>query len=66
MRADEQKPDMSRERRTSSLGTAKSISIKGAERRFGGCAWKAVELTSGDLCYCSTPVSGDWADRKVC
>jgi hypothetical protein len=29
--------------------TAKSISIKGTERKFGGCAWKAVELTSGDL-----------------
>jgi len=27
----------------------KSISIKGAERRFGGCAQKAVELTSGGL-----------------
>ena len=27
----------------------KSISIKGAERRFGGCARKAVELTSGGL-----------------
>ena len=24
-------------------------SIKGAERRFGGCARKAVELTSGGL-----------------
>jgi len=28
---------------------AKPISIKGAERKFGGCAQKAVELTSGDL-----------------
>ena len=27
----------------------KSISIKGAKRRFGGCARKAVELTPGDL-----------------
>ena len=26
-----------------------SISIKGAKRRFGGCARKAVELTPGDL-----------------
>ena len=26
---------------------AKPISIKGAERKFGGCAQKAVELTSG-------------------
>lgn len=29
--------------------TAKSTSIKGAERKFGGCAQKAVGLTSGDL-----------------
>jgi uncharacterized protein YjlB len=28
---------------------AKSPSIKGAKRKFGGCAWKAVKLTSGDL-----------------
>lgn len=27
---------------------AKPISIKGAGRKFGGCAQKAVELTSGD------------------
>lgn len=29
--------------------TAKSISIKRARRRFGGCVRKAVVLTSGDL-----------------
>ncbi len=29
--------------------TAKSISIKDAQRRFGGCVRKAVVLTSGDL-----------------
>ena len=29
--------------------TAKSISIKGAKRKSGGRARKAVELTSGDL-----------------
>jgi hypothetical protein len=29
--------------------TTKLISIKGAERRSGGCVRKAVELTSGDL-----------------
>ena len=29
--------------------TAKPISIKDADRKFGGCARKAVELTSGDL-----------------
>ena len=38
-----------REHRTSGPLTMKSISIKGAERRFGGCARKAVELTSGGL-----------------
>jgi hypothetical protein len=30
---------------------AKSISIKGAGCKSGGCAWKAVELTSGDLSH---------------
>lgn len=29
--------------------TAKSISIKGADSKSGGCAGKAHELTSGDL-----------------
>jgi len=29
--------------------TTKPISIKGAGCKFGGCAQKAVELTSGDL-----------------
>jgi hypothetical protein len=29
--------------------TVKSISIKNAWRRFGGCVRKAVVLTSGDL-----------------
>jgi hypothetical protein len=29
--------------------TAKSISIKSAGRRFGGCVRKAVVLTSGEL-----------------
>src|SRR5580658_8108409 len=49
MRVDEQKPDRRRQRRTSGQLTAKSVSIKGAKRRSGGCAWKAVELTPGDL-----------------
>src|SRR6266853_5194075 len=49
MRVDEQKPDMRRECRTSGQLTAKSVSIKGAKRRSGDCAWKAVELTPGDL-----------------
>src|SRR6202163_1810750 len=49
MRADEQKPDRRRQRRTSGQRIAKSISIKGAKRRSGGCAPKAIELTPGDL-----------------
>ena len=49
MRADEQKPDMRRKRRTSGRHIAKSRSIKDAKRRFGGCAPKAIELTPGDL-----------------
>lgn len=40
---------MRRERRTSGQLTAKSISIEAAERKSGGCASKAVGLTSGDL-----------------
>jgi hypothetical protein len=40
---------MRRERGTSQPPMAKSRSIKDAGRRSGGCAWKAVELTSGDL-----------------
>jgi hypothetical protein len=32
--------------------TAKSISIKSAKRKSGGCAWKAEKLTSGDLSFC--------------
>src|SRR5687767_6873843 len=40
---------MRRQCRTSGRLTAKSISIKGAKRRFGDCARKAAELTPGDL-----------------
>jgi hypothetical protein len=36
-------------RRASGQLTAKPISIKDAGCKFGGCALKAVELTSGDL-----------------
>jgi hypothetical protein len=36
--------------------TAKSISIKGAGCKSDGCAWKAVELTSGGLSH--VPESG--------
>ena len=35
-------------RRTSWRMTTKSVSIKGAGCKSGGCALKAVELTSGD------------------
>ncbi len=38
MRADGQKPNRRRERRASGQVIAKPISIKGAERRFGGGA----------------------------
>jgi hypothetical protein len=30
---------------------AKPISIKGIGGKSGGCAWKAIELTSGDLLH---------------
>jgi hypothetical protein len=36
--------------------TAKRISIKGTGCKSGGCVWKAVELTSGDLSF--VPESG--------
>jgi hypothetical protein len=35
--------------RASGQAIAKPISIKSTGGRSGGCAWKAVELTSGDL-----------------
>jgi hypothetical protein len=54
VRVDGQKPDMRRECRTSGQLTAKSISIKGAKRRFGDCARKATELTPGDLLCVAT------------
>ena len=46
---DGQEPDRRRQCRASGQLTAKSISIKGAKRRSGDCARKAVELTPGDL-----------------
>src|SRR5215510_10102670 len=49
VRADEQKPDTRRQRRTSGQLVAKSISINDAKRRSGGCALKASELTPGGL-----------------
>jgi hypothetical protein len=48
-RADGQEPDLRRERRASGQVTAKPVSTKGAERKSGGCASKAIGLTSGDL-----------------
>ena len=42
-------------RRTSGQGTAKSISIKGAGCKFGGCALKAVSLIAGDLLHVPEP-----------
>jgi hypothetical protein len=39
--------------RTSWQTTTKSISIKGAGCKFGGCVQKAIELTSGDLPFVS-------------
>jgi len=40
---------MRRERWTSGQEVAKSVSIKSAERKSGGYAWKAVGPTSGGL-----------------
>ena len=57
-----------RERWTSGLVTAKSGSIKSAERRSGGCVPKAIELTSGDLCGClgnGTEGLGREPDRRT-
>jgi len=67
MRVDGQKPDIRRKRRTSGQLTAKSVSIKGAKRRFGDCAWKAAELTPGDLlCVASaTEAAERQLDRRA-
>src|SRR6266849_2458307 len=63
MRVDEQKPDIRRQYRTSGQLTAKSISIKGAKRRFGDCARKVTELTPGDLLRVA---SARHLSRKLC
>jgi hypothetical protein len=47
--------------RTSGRLIAKSLSIKGTGCRSGGCASKAVELTSGDLLH--VPESGLRVER---
>ena len=49
--------------RTSWQVTAKSISIKGTGCKSGGCALKAVELTSGDLPFVSE--SGLGIERSI-
>ena len=49
--------------RTSWQMTAKSISIKGAGCKSGGCVRKAVELTSGDLPF--VPESGLRMERSI-
>ena len=49
-------------RRTCGHMIAKSISIKGAGCKSGGCAWKAVELTSGGLSH--VPESGLRGERS--
>jgi hypothetical protein len=43
--------------------TAKPVSIKGTGCKFGGCARKAVELTSGDLLF--VPESGLRGERST-
>ncbi len=43
--------------------TGKSISIKGVGCKFGGCALKAIELTSGDLLF--VPESGLRGERSL-
>ena len=49
-RAEGHEPDERRERRASGQRIAKPISIKGAERKFGGGVRTAVELIAGGLC----------------
>jgi hypothetical protein len=49
--------------RTSGLWIAKSISIKDAGCKSGGCALKAAELTSGGLLH--VPESGLRVERSI-
>jgi hypothetical protein len=48
--------------RTSKPLIAKSISIKGSGRRFGGCALKVVELTPGGLSLVAGIPEGEETD----
>ncbi len=53
-RADGQEPDRGIRCRASWHGITKPISTKAPVGKFGGCALKAVRLTSGDLLLVST------------
>jgi len=44
---------------------AKSISIKGTERRCGGCALKVVELTSGELSPVRSSLALGESSRRI-
>jgi len=61
--------DMRRQRWTSGPCTAKSTSIKGGKRRSDDCAWKAAEITPGDLSCCrgieATEEPGRGPERRV-
>jgi len=63
----DKEPDTRRQRGASGQLTAKPISIKYAERRSGGSAQKAVELTPGDLlCVVSaTEAVARQSDRRA-
>jgi len=63
VRADEQEPNKRRECRTSKRLITKSISIKDTKRRFGGCALKVDELTSGELALVAENPKG-WKPTK--
>jgi hypothetical protein len=45
---------------------AKPTSIKGTGGKSGGCAWKAIEFTSGDLLHVTESRSPDRRVRLVC
>jgi hypothetical protein len=61
MHPDGQKPDIRQEYRTSRPMTAKSISTKGTNCRFGRSASKAGNLTPGDLSCCPLMWTGGTA-----
>jgi hypothetical protein len=51
MRADVQEPNQRHTVPDEREMIATSISIKGTRCKSGGCMWKAVELSSGDLSF---------------